>query len=607
MSKPPVVETVADFLEWAKQLPGVNMLFRGMSKQSHAASAQHGDASKRFASSYLYRHLSDAPDAPGGKIDILEKSFQTGYELILNEARMQGHRWRDGKKLEDLELMANLQHQGTPTCLIDFSRSSLIALWFACQPSKDGKAAQNGIVVAVDAGDGDLVQADHMEKKMDFFFSGDEPRPKFWVWNPAQNQNVRINSQQSAFVLGRMAIEIAPECVCHIHAESKKEILEELRVCGITDKSLFCDFDGFARTIGSVLSVKKSADDYYRTARRMHASGTKDDLHLAVQYYDKALEMDASVKDGYFYRGSAKFSLGNLSGALTDADKAVEIDSDNIINFWLRGIVKSASSDWLGAIADYGRAIEINPQLVEVHYSLALAKRQLGDYKGAIADYDKVIEITPQYVNAYFGRGIDKGHLGDMPGAIADYDRAIEINPQYADVYNNRGNAKHNLGDHKGAIADYDRAIEINPQDASAYYNRGNAKHNLGDYKGAIADHDRAIEINPQLALAYNNRGNAKHNLGGYKGAIADYDRVIEINPQDVIAHNNRGNAKNALGNHEDAIADYNRAIEINPQYAVAYYNRGIAKKKSGDTEGAEADFQKAKEIDPSLKPPKTE
>ena len=573
MSKPPVVETVADFLEWAKQLPGVNMLFRGMSKQSHAVSAQHGDASKRFASSYLYRHLSDAPDAPGGKIDILEKSFQTGYELILNEARMQGHRWRDGKKLEDLELMANLQHQGTPTCLIDFSRSSLIALWFACQPSKDGKAAQNGIVVAVDAGDGDPVQADHMEKKMDFFFSGDEPRPKFWVWNPAQNQNMRINSQQSAFVFGRMAIEIAPECVCHIHAESKKKILDELRVCGITDKSLFCDFDGFARTIGSVLSIEKSADDYYRTARRMHASGTKDDLHLAVQYYDKALKMDASVKDGYFYRGSAKLSLGDLPGAITDADEAVKLDSDNIINFWLRGIIKSTNRDW----------------------------------PGAIADYDRVLKINSEFAPAYYNRGLVKGELGDKEGAIIDYGQAIKFNPQDASAYYHRGFAKDELDDQEGAIADYNQAIKFNPKFAFAYHNRGLIKYKMNDYRGAIADYGQAIKFDPEYVAAYGNRGNAKRQLGDLSGALADYNQVLDINSQDAKAYYNRGVAKQKMGNYEDAIADYDQAIGIDEQYAFAYYNRGLIKRVQGDEKGATEDFQEAEKLDPSLKPPEEE
>ena len=46
-------------------------------------------------------------------------------------------------ELCDLELLADLQHYGAATCLIDFTQSPLTALWFACKDEdnlgKDGK------------------------------------------------------------------------------------------------------------------------------------------------------------------------------------------------------------------------------------------------------------------------------------------------------------------------------------------------------------------------------------------------------------------------------------------------------------------------------------
>ena len=44
-----------------------------------------------------------------------------------------------------MELLAELQHYGAATCLIDFTNSALIALWFACH-KEAGKA---GKVVAM--------------------------------------------------------------------------------------------------------------------------------------------------------------------------------------------------------------------------------------------------------------------------------------------------------------------------------------------------------------------------------------------------------------------------------------------------------------------------
>ena len=603
-----VVKSIAEFWKWAKGLRGTEMLFRGLSKESYLDGRDDG---KLRVSPSLCRCLG-GDKAP-------EKLFIAESMRLLSDAKMQGHHWRDGRELKDLALTAELQHFGADTCLTDFSRSPLVALWFACgglSSSGDGQKSV-GVVAAFDGGDFDSckkVNADNIEKPIGFFFSpegGSIAGQKFYVWAPSQSQNARITAQQSVFVFGRTAIEIAPNHVCYV--DNKEKILQELHACGITKKSLFGgDFDGFARILNSSPSLDATGGHYYHIAREKHASGAEDDLHLAVLYYDKAIEMGAFLKDAYYHRGTAKFSLRDLPGALADANKAVKRDRNNIKNFWLRGIIKSKIDDWPGAIADYGRVLKINPQFAAAHYNLALAKRQLEDYKGAIASYDRMLEINPQDANAYFGRGIDKGNLGNLLGAIADYGRVLKINPQDANAYNNRGNAKRQLGDPKGAIADLDRVLEISPQDASAYNNRGLAYDKLSDPKRAIADFDKAIELNPQLETAYSNRGITKHLSGDPKSAIADFDRAIEINPQYAIAYNNRGFAKKEWRDNEgaeatydymSAIADYNRAIELNPQYVTAYNNRGNTKNELGDKEGAAADFQKAEELKNSPQP----
>ena len=54
---------------------------------------------------------------------------------LIDKACLLGHDHKDGRYLSDLELLAELQHFGAATCLIDFTRSAQIALWSACQQS----------------------------------------------------------------------------------------------------------------------------------------------------------------------------------------------------------------------------------------------------------------------------------------------------------------------------------------------------------------------------------------------------------------------------------------------------------------------------------------
>ncbi len=58
-------------------------------------------------------------------------------ESLLKQATHKGFRIQDGRILDDLELLARLQHHGAATRLVDFSRSSLVALWFCVTSNQD--------------------------------------------------------------------------------------------------------------------------------------------------------------------------------------------------------------------------------------------------------------------------------------------------------------------------------------------------------------------------------------------------------------------------------------------------------------------------------------
>ena len=406
------------------------MLFRGLSKESYLGGERGG---KRLIYSSLCRRLGGGADEDS--VEVPEELFIAESTRLLSDAKMQWHHRRDGKELQDLELTAELQHYEAATCLIDFTRNPLLALWFACggfSSSKNGD--KEGAIVAFEAGEPSeckTIDSGDIEKSIDELLQPEGGIKKPYVWNPSQGQNTRITAQQSAFVFGRTAIEIAPSHVCYVG--DKENILKKLSACGITKKSLFSgDFDGFARILNSVLSPKA---DYYRIAREKQANGEESDQRLAVLYYDKVL---------------------------------------------------------------YDKALKKSKRISVYHYR-GLAKLSLRDYRGAIADFDRVIEINPQHAGAYSNRGLAYYRWNNYKTAIADYDRAIEINPQHAIAHSNRGLAYYKLNNYKTAIADYDRAIEINRQYANAYYNRGLAKRAQGDETGATEDFQKAEKLDPSL------------------------------------------------------------------------------------------------------------
>ena len=227
------VKTLGGFLRWAAQFNDGEYLFRGASRDSYKIEASAG------------RRLSDAEKSDPMNL------CRINQELIDN-AHLLGHYQRTGQRLPDLDLLAELQHFGAATCLIDFSRNAQVALWFSCQQSSDPTAEQqNGKVFAVRSDDSvrfTRVTSDMVAKyNIDSFFKVDERTSRFplYKWQP-KYQNNRIIAQQSVFIFGANEVEEAAECI--VEEGSKEDILASLKyVSGITEESIFPDADNFAR------------------------------------------------------------------------------------------------------------------------------------------------------------------------------------------------------------------------------------------------------------------------------------------------------------------------------------------------------------------------
>ena len=424
--------------------------------------------------------------------------------------------------LEDLELLALLQHQGSATGLIDFTRQPLAALWFACNGS-DGK--EGAVYVLSHADVAEVKNRVALQKKIQSFYGEN----KLWSWEPPVLGN-RIVAQSSVFVFGVPTIPLPSMERLTIPAARKNSILRELEtVYGINEEELFPDFPGYAVANSSARTFAVNRTIDYWEEQIDSASGSRE----------KAL--------AHFRCGVAYSVIREYEGAVKHYDNAIHIAPQLTAAYYNRGIAKNALGRHGEAIEDYDRAISFNSQDAGAYNNRAIAKGELGQYEEAIEDCNKAICIDPQQPAAYCNRGTAKNALDRREEAIEDWDKAIQIDPRYAIAYNSRGNVKDSLGQHEEAIADYNMAIRIDPKDTAAYNNRETAKYALGRYEEAIADYGKAICIDPRLATAYYNRGIAKDALGRQQTAISDYDEAIRIDPQLVEAYKKRELAKDKL------------------------------------------------------------
>lgn len=441
------VKSLNEFIEWAARLKDGQYLFRGVSNEDF-----------EIQSSACRRLKKADGNNPRKLLKINQR--------LIEDARSRGHDQKNGQSLFDLELLAELQHFGAATCLMDCSRSALVALWFACQKCIEEDA--NGKVIAV-RGD-DVVQLktvtpELIKENLDYFFEPDENgRYRIYQWKP-KLQNNRIIAQHSVFLFGGVQIEVADDCV--IIQGRKQEILKSLEeLSDISEATMYPDFDGFARlNAHDKKYIEPDTESYLQRGIEAHQRG---DRIVAIDYYSEVISLEPDnwmLTTAYYNLGVAYYENGKVDCA----------------------------------ILNYSNAIKRYPKYADAYFNRGAAYHEKGEYERAIEDSTEVIHLKPKYAAAYLNRGVTYREKGEYERAIEDYNKAIKLDPGYPSSYNNRGRAYHYKGDYGSAIEDYNKAIKLNPDFAEAFNNRGESWLHLGEWEKARSDlttaKDKGIDI----------------------------------------------------------------------------------------------------------------
>ncbi|HUB84980.1 MAG TPA: hypothetical protein VL971_04755 [Rhizomicrobium sp.] len=86
------------------------------------------------------------------------------------------------------------------------------------------------------------------------------------------------------------------------------------------------------------------------------------DAQGALYDYNRGLELDASLGEGYVDRGAAEIVLHSFDDALADINKGIALNANRLeIAYYDRAVVDEALGNVRGAYADYKKAVELVP------------------------------------------------------------------------------------------------------------------------------------------------------------------------------------------------------------------------------------------------------
>ena len=278
-----------------------------------------------------------------------------------------------------------------------------------------------------------------------------------------------------------------------------------------------------------------------------------------------------------FYQGLQQAKAGDLLTALDFYERASQIQPQ-VYDYWFnQGLILFYLQRFPEAITAYEQALKLKPYLYKIWYRRGCILTELGEFEEAITSFDQAIAIKPDYQAAWSNRGLALLKAGFIREAISSYDQALNLEPEDPETWYYRGMALAVLEQYTDAIASYDRSLNLQANYYEVWIDRGVVLFNLKEWSAAIESWNQALAIQPEFYLGWYNRGVSFEKLGRREEAITSYKQAIAIKPDFHPAWYNQAVALFHLDHFAQAISCYDSALEIKLDYWEAWLGRGAA------------------------------
>jgi len=159
-------------------------------------------------------------------------------------------------------------------------------------------------------------------------------------------------------------------------------------------------------------------------------------LSDAIEYFNKALEVDPNHIGSLDNRGYARYWLAQHELAIADFTDAIAAEPHWFHQQANRGLalralgrLDEAKRDFEQSIEGFTQSLASDPTPDGRLLSRARAHRGVGQYERAIADLDHVLESLPEYLLAVIERGAVRFESGDVAGSERDFEQAKRMSP----------------------------------------------------------------------------------------------------------------------------------------------------------------------------------
>lgn len=191
---------------------------------------------------------------------------------------------------------------------------------------------------------------------------------------------------------------------------------------------ILTQYEESMRTIDRILKIDpQNAEAYFMFGMNFEE---RQDTARAINSYQKAVELDAELVDGWINLGQLYAGIGDPL-ALRYFDNATRIAPENITALHAKADYLTSTGDLEGAVSLYRKIATLDPQYEEAYYNSGLLYLDMDSLSKAEQQFDLTVKTSPTHIRGYYFRGLSRELQGEVEAAIADYEQALRMAPEY--------------------------------------------------------------------------------------------------------------------------------------------------------------------------------
>lgn len=315
----------------------------------------------------------------------------------------------------------------------------------------------------------------------------------------------------------------------------------------------------------------KSADDWIRKGDALFQLG----LSGKRECYEKASGLDPHNAEAWRSLSKSTFGMAwdDRSRALEYCDKALAIDpSDDDLWYW-KGYVstkvaftyKDNHSPSRDVIPSFMRAVKVNPLHRRAWEALGLQYLKRNRYREAADCFDRHLGIIPSD-ETRIKRQEALMRLGIFDAVTGEKDYGLE------NAFFKLGIELSQSGKHDKAIVEYDKVLAAHKDDEQVLQRKAGSLLALGRYQEAEETINKAIAFDPKYVNSWKRKGLAFYRLGYGQEALACFDKGVGMGSDDWELCVAKAHVLRNFEKYAEAAVCYEKAE--NPLDAAACYER---------------------------------